>query len=296
MMVSRFDIRNFLLPATFFCLWLTGTFAEGVEQLFALILIFTFGILHGANDIFILEHLSKQRRVMSGTGLLLLYIGFVAFAALLFYVLPTLALLAFILFSAYHFGEQHWAGRMEGRGLEKDLFLGAYGMSILALLFIFHADAVAGVVLSICGWSPGATLFQGVFVGSVLLFLLLFFRVVQTRSKVSVLLYELFLLGVFALVFKVSSLLWAFAIYFILWHAIPSLIDQLRLLYGKANRHSGRLYLKSSGIYWGAALVSLALAYVFFRDPSYGFLPLFFSFLAAITFPHVLVMSGLLRR
>ncbi|WP_158211918.1 Brp/Blh family beta-carotene 15,15'-dioxygenase [Robiginitalea sediminis] len=267
-----------------------------MEQVFALILIFTFGILHGANDIFILEHLGKRNRGISGTGLLFLYIGFVAGAALLFYVLPTLALFAFILFSAYHFGEQHWAGRMEGRGLEKDLFLGAYGMAILALLFMFHADAVAGVVLQICGWSPDAILFQGLFGGSSLLFLVLFFRVVQPRGRFSVLLYELFLLGVFALVFKVSSLLWAFAIYFILWHAIPSLMDQLRLLYGRANRRSGRLYLKSSGLYWGAALVSLAVAYVFFRDPSYGFLPLFFSFLAAITFPHVLVMSGLLRR
>lgn len=295
-MGPRFDIRNFLVPATFFCLWLTGTFAERMEQVFALVLIFTFGILHGANDIFILEHLNKRRKGFGGRGLLLVYIGFVAVAALLFYVLPALALLAFILFSAYHFGEQHWAGKSGGRDLEKNLFYGAYGMTILALLFMFHADSVAEVVLQICGWRPGAILFQGVFGVSALLFLLLYFRVVQSGGRVPGLLYELFLLGVFALVFKVSSLLWAFAIYFILWHAIPSLMDQLRLLYGRANRRSGQLYLKSSGLYWGAALVSLAVAYVFFRDPSYGFLPLFFSFLAAITFPHVLVMSGLLRR
>ena len=43
---------------------------------------------------------------------------------------------------------------------------------------------------------------------------------------------ELFLLMVFAVVFYKSTLIWSFAIYFILWHSLPSILDQTKQLYG----------------------------------------------------------------
>ena len=92
-----------------------------------------------------------------------------------------------------------------------------------------------------------------------------------------------------------ASLIWAFAIYFILWHSIPSLIDQITLLYGKTTFRNGMRYLKNSALYWIAAMLSLVVAFFFLGDAEYGFLPLFFSFLAAITFPHVLVMGQLYK-
>ncbi|MGY8916478.1 MAG: Brp/Blh family beta-carotene 15,15'-dioxygenase, partial [Flavobacteriales bacterium] len=93
--------------------------------------------------------------------------------------------------------------------------------------------------------------------------------------------------------FKTASLLWSFAIYFILWHSLPSLVDQIRFLYGGVTKKNIILYLKTSFVYWAISVIGLALFFLFFGGDSDTFLSFFFSFLAAITFPHVLVMTRL---
>jgi hypothetical protein len=50
-------------------------------------------------------------------------------------------------------------------------------------------------------------------------------------------------------------------------------------------------YIKASFLYWILALGSLGGVYFFADIPREQFLPLFFSFLAAITFPHAIVME-----
>ncbi len=127
-----------------------------------------------------------------------------------------------------------------------------------------------------------------------LLLLCLFFNFYWSQFQ-RYLLREVFLLAVFFVVFHAASLLWAFAIYFVVWHSIPSLADQIRLLYGNINLQNGVRYIRSSAVYWVAALTTLALAFLYFRGNDFGFLPLFFSFLAAITFPHVLVITRLYK-
>ena len=104
---------------------------------------------------------------------------------------------------------------------------------------------------------------------------------------------ELFLLGVFFVIFKTASLLWGFCIYFVVWHSIPSLMDQMNYLYGKTNWSTFKNYLKTSWPYWVVSLVGLVGLYWLLRDNNRFFLSVLIYFLAAITFPHVIVMSRL---
>jgi Brp/Blh family beta-carotene 15,15'-monooxygenase len=288
------ELRNAMMVTTFFFLWLAIFFGESVEETLAFILIFSFGILHGANDLEILRRKGlPNSKGKSGWKMLLAYVGFVLASALLFYFMPMLALLMFISFSAYHFGEQHWIKR---RGkylpLQKLLFF-THGLVVLFLLFYAHGGEVTEVILGITGVSIPALWFGRVLLVSLGLFILIlctnFYRSQLVRYAVR----EFFLLGLFFLVFNTASLLWAFAIYFVVWHSIPSLADQLRLLYGTISLKSGLQYVKSSAVYWVGALVTLAIAFMVLKDSDYGYLPLFFSFLAAITFPHVLVITRL---
>jgi Brp/Blh family beta-carotene 15,15'-monooxygenase len=106
---------------------------------------------------------------------------------------------------------------------------------------------------------------------------------------------ELFFLLVFFIVFKTASLLWAFSIYFVVWHSIPSLKDQIQYLYGTVNKASFMKYLKTSFLYWMVSMAGLAVLYYFFQDNEGLFLTIMIYFLAAITFPHVLVMTRLNR-
>ena len=290
------DLRNAMLVSTFFFLWLAVYFSQSVEEVLAFVLIFSFGILHGANDLEIL----RRGQAVTETGnpnvkLLLSYIGFVLGSALLFSLLPLVALTFFIVFSGYHFGEQHWVRRMGRRiWLQKFLYT-SYGLTILMLLFAAHAEQVAEVIFDITGFSEQPAWFTYGCLGFLGLFLIIcFFNFFWTQFKRYVF-RELFLLLVFFIVFNTASLIWAFAIYFVVWHSVPSLADQIRLLYGSVNLKNGSKYMRSSAIYWVGALVTLALAFLYFRESSLGFMPLFFSFLAAITFPHVLVISRLYR-
>ena len=288
------ELRNAMMVATFFFLWLAIFFGESVEETLAFTLIFSFGILHGANDLEILRRKGlSNSKVKSGWKMLLAYVGFVLVSALLFYFMPVLALLMFISFSAYHFGEQHWIKR-QGKypPLQKLLFV-TYGLVVLFLLFYAHSADVVEVILGITGVSIPTIWFTRVLLISMGLFLgilcINFYRSQLVRYAFK----EILLLGLFFIVFNSASLLWAFAIYFVVWHSIPSLADQLRLLYGTISLKSGLQYVRSSAVYWVGALVTLAVAFMVLKDSDYGYLPLFFSFLAAITFPHVLVITRL---
>jgi Brp/Blh family beta-carotene 15,15'-monooxygenase len=289
-------VRNYLIPATFFCLWLTGFSSDRFEQVLALLFIFSFGILHGANDLFLLQKMVNNSVAVSLKNLLILYISFVFGTGIFFYLFPSFALWGFIIYSAYHFGEQHWELHLPQYLLGKKFFYFTYGLLILCLLFSFHGSKVVSVIGEIGSYTPDPSVFSyltiilSIVVGAYMWFLF------PKNMRLSSIPIEIVMLATLGIVFKTASLLWAFAIYFILWHALPSLKDQLHMLYGKANRENGIKYLGSATMYWVASLIGLTVMYLVFRNPKYGFLPIFFSFLAAITFPHVLVMSRFFKR
>lgn len=291
-----FDLKNAMLVSTFFFLWLAVYFSDRVEETLGFLLILSFGILHGSNDLELLK-----RKTALGRGgpshlrLLLAYIGFVLAIGVMFSLTPLFALALFVLISAYHFGEQHWVRRIGIHNwLQKTLYL-SYGLLVLSLMFQAHPQEVVEVIRQIGGREIPAGYFGW---SSLVLFLVFlasalgnYYRAQASRYLVR----EVFLLGVFFVVFHTASLLWAFAIYFVVWHSIPSLADQIRILYGQFSLDNGKKYLKASLVYWLGALATLGLAFLYFSHGDYGLLPIFFSFLAAITFPHVLVIARLYK-
>ena len=261
-------LNSVMLVATFFSLWLAVYFENNVEDALAYVLILSFGILHGANDIKLLQATSHPAE-------------------------KSVALFLFIIFSAYHFGEQHWSSRFKGRLWEEFVFYTSYGLVVLFLLFAAHRDEVNNIVFKICGLRLPSEYFHIILAISALVFVLLYMYKIRQYDSSTV--REIFYLLVFYIVFNTASLLWGFAIYFIIWHSIPSLADQIRYLYGDFTKKNFLSYLRSSGIYWAISVVALVVIFVFIEDTSAGFLPFLFSFLAAITFPHVFVISRLNR-
>jgi Brp/Blh family beta-carotene 15,15'-monooxygenase len=285
-------LQGATLIATFFSLWLAVYFEHAVENLLAYILILSFGMLHGANDIKLLQvEAKKKSKPYDFFRILAYYIFFVFGVAGLFYILPSIALGLFILFSAYHFGEQHWISKISGSPLFLLFFYTAYGLVILFLLFTAHYIEVSDIIFDIIGIYINDAYYQ-IALGMSFFALVILYLTKYKQSKINIFL-ELFYLLVFFIIFNTASLLWAFAIFFILWHAIPSLADQIKYLYGDLTRKHFVKYVKSSLIYWLASVITLVILFFFIDGSSEGFVPFLFSFLAAITFPHVLVISGL---
>ncbi|MFD0860739.1 Brp/Blh family beta-carotene 15,15'-dioxygenase [Sungkyunkwania multivorans] len=287
------NLTSVMLVGTFFSLWLAVYLEHSMEGLFAYVLIFTFGILHGANDIKILQKISKNTSKRTYRDILLSYIIVVIVGAIAFYFVPIAALLLFVIFSGYHFGEQHWASKSNKNGFLAKVFFLCYGLAILFLIFYTNFEEVLVIIENLTGVILEKDIYKYslLFVTAITcgLYLWLHFR---KQIKANVVL-ELFFLFVFFIVFHTASLLWAFAIYFILWHSLPSMVDQIEFLYGTFTKKSFIKYLISSLIYWLISLVGLSMMYFLLRDQGKLFLSVFFAFLAAITFPHVLVMTNI---
>lgn len=286
------NIRNISIVATFLFLWMAIFFEESIENIFAYLLILTFGLIHGANDIKLIEKVAVFKKA-NFFIVLVYYILFILFNCLLFYFIPSVALILFVLFSAYHFGEQHWLSNMKKPSVIRSLFFLSYGLFIFFLLFKAHSAEVNEVISTITGVVFSTQFYASGLIFSASLVVLLFVVINFKKNVFREIVKELFLLFVFFIVFNSASLLWSFAIYFILWHSIPSLVDQIIFLYGNFSKSSIKKYIKASFFYWLMAVIGLVMALFFLKDTMEESLALFFSFLAAITFPHVLVINKL---
>lgn len=286
------NYSNIAIVASFFGLWMDSFLSTRMQILSGFLLIFTFGILHGANDLLLIKNTNATKHTNSRFKIIGYYVMVVLAGILLFYIIPQAALLLFIIVSANHFGEQQW------QNLEQDfptwlllLFHFLYGFVILLLLFYFHTIQVQNIILKIANVSVPLPYFWILLQVSVGAFISLsayfYWKLEKIRKK---LLLEFFFLVLFAILFKSSSLIWGFAIYFVLWHSIPSIVDQIKFLNGSFSLTYFVAYCRAAGVYWLISIAGIALIYFIFREEQL-FNALFFSFLAAITFPHAVVIT-----
>ena len=288
---------NFAIVISFFCLWLISFISVNTEVFIGFSMIFSFGILHGANDLKLIQHIQSKQNKISIKKVLIYYLLIVLAGIIAFYYLPLLALIIFIIISGYHFGEQQWQYLA---GLNKKWFSISlqtiYGMFILFLLFNFHQIEVQKIIFEIATFIIPIHLFSISLkvIGIVLLAHLLYLYIYEENLRSQIVL-EVFYLLVFTVIFLSSSLIWGFAIFFIIWHSIPSMMNQMEFLYKKVDFNNFKLYFKSAFIYWIASLFGIAMLYFMFEKEKI-FNALFFSFLAAITFPHALVILKMFGR
>ena len=290
------NLKKISVFTSFFGLWLTSYLSEENQEILGFTLIFTFGILHGANDLVLISQL-KSGKKSEFIKILLSYVTIVLISVLLFTKIPIVALVLFILVSSYHFGEQHWQVILrDGTILLIKLFQFNFGLLLLMLLFSFNKQAVIQIVNKITNIivteheiSVALLITIGVFlVNSILL------MKTSTCFKKNAI-EQLFYLLLLCIIFKVSGLIWGFTIYFIFWHSIPSLYDQIKFLYGNYSFSNFKKYFKSAFIYWILSLLGISVLFLISKDWVI-FDALFFSFLAAITFPHAIVIVKMYER
>lgn len=285
---------SFMIVTTFFFLWISVFFDVKAEAIFGYFLIFTFGIFHGSNDLKLIQKTTSYTKSSFFLRALGSYLAVIALTVLFFSFVPSLALLFFVVASSYHFGEQHWAS-LKIKSVLVTAFYTFYGMVIFFLLFYVNEQEVTPIIEKISGVLVPKEIYLITLGASFAGFIGIYLWWVYKKQIQVNIIKELFFLLVFFIVFKTASLLWAFSIYFVVWHSIPSLKDQIQYLYGSVNKATFLEYLKTSFLYWIISMAGLAVLYYFFQDNEGLFLSIMIYFLAAITFPHVLVMTRLNR-
>ena len=261
------------------------------QSIISFILIFSFGLVHGANDIQLIQKKTLDYSVKFFIYSLLLYIFIVIIGILIFFFVPKFGLLFFILFSSFHFGEQH-LGMYDIKSkylIIKNILYISYGSTILGLLFSLQWLDTHVIIYEISELFISKNIMELFFYSGFSVFFIISLSIKSLRKFLWIETVLLIFLGFF---FSKASLLFSFSVYFVFWHSIPSILDQLNFLYEKDN--SGKIkYLLSSMPYWIISIVGLFGFYFYFHTKPDTFLPLFFSFLAAITFPHTIVMGWL---
>ena len=261
------------------------------QSIISFILIFSFGLVHGANDIQLIQKKTLDYSVKFFSYTILLYIFIVIVGILIFFFVPKFGLLFFILFSSFHFGEQH-LGMYDIKSkylIIKSILYISYGSTILGLLFSLQWLDTHVIIYEISELFISKNIMELFFYSGFSVFFIISLSNKNLRKFLWIETVLLIFLGFF---FSKASLLLSFSIYFVFWHSIPSILDQLNFLYEKDN--SGKIkYLLSSMPYWIMSIVGLFGFYFYFHTKPDTFLPLFFSFLAAITFPHTIVMGWL---
>lgn len=288
------DYRSILIVITFFSLWISVYFSTAVENFLAYFLILSFGIFHGANDLRLIERKQLNYKGVVFTKVLSTYLLFIGLTASIFFLFPVSALSLFIVFSSFHFGEEHLSIKINKSFLLSSLIFTVYGLFIFALLFYCHQIEVIEIIHQITKKIIPAAYFSYYLMsctGLLSLFIILAYKTLSL--KLVDLIEELFYLFVLYIIFKTASLIWSFAIYFVFWHSIPSLIRQVKYLYGNHQASSFKSYFKTSFLYWFISIIGLVVIYFIFNNNLKLFTPILFILLACITFPHVWIISRL---
>lgn len=283
-------IYGFSIVSSFFGLWITSLLPKSFELVLGFVLIFSFGMIHGSNDILIIKRLSNAPKD-NFLKVLLTYLFVVSLAIIFFYFVPELALLFFVLFSSYHFGEQHWENKMNNLSERlKRVFFFSYGLLILYLVFYFNIESVIGIIYDITGFKI-INIYTSEVIPILIVVLSLISSVAIYKKNIDIksFLREIFLILVLSIIFNASSLIWGFTIYFIIWHSIPSLVDQISFIYGSFNKSNILRYTKDALPFWLVSILGIFILFLVFKDEKH-FHSLFFAFIAAVTFPHAIVM------
>ena len=228
------------------------------------------GIPHGAMD-HMTEAFSKTKKVTF--AFLFKYLGLMTVVYLLWVMSPTTALVSFLIYSAWHFGETD----AEEWGIKSPLTGILWGSLFFVGLFSSHVKELNTVLtlLDVASLSSSVS-FGYYFWSSILISLGLarYFKSVRMLTLVA-----------FLFVSQWLPLVVAFGIYFIFHHSYNGW-GHLKSSLGKSN-----LYLFKNALPFN--LGAFALFLFFFLNPEAsieGNISFFFVFISCISFPHIFCM------
>lgn len=289
--------NNFHFKLIFFssilCLILSFIISEFVQNLLIFSGILSFGIIHGANDLLLLK-INLNNNKDSIISLIIPYLIMVILFGIFFYLIPSFALIFFVLFSSYHFGEQQWTMFSKQKNNNLGIFYFIYGLFLFSFLFWSNNIFVNEIIYDITAINLDLALYNYLLYFSLIGLTILVF--LNFKYLLDQLFIQSFLMILLLMIFSNTNLIFAFGIYFVFWHSIPSIIEQSEYIYGSSNVKSFMNYIKSAIIYWIISLLGLLIIYYLLKDYQNLLISIFFSFLAAITFPHTLVIFKIKRK
>lgn len=239
------------------------------------------GIPHGA-----LDHLLSKNNNTPIFNFIIKYLTVIALYLLLWQVAPMISLLAFVIYSSFHFGESeiiHTNESVKSFGVYLKAFL--LGLNILIFIIATHIEE-SSTIISFLSKESSSIFYEINAPSWYLVIPIVSFSYILVQSVISKkkeLIGLLFLIAIGTLV----PLPLAFGLYFILQHSYNAWIHLQKGL----NMNASQLYKKSAAFTLGALVLFIVIAF-FVRDTSNlnAFWANFFVFIACISLPHFVLM------
>jgi Brp/Blh family beta-carotene 15,15'-monooxygenase len=271
--------------------------------IFVVLMLLT-GLPHGATDHLVFRRLQPNLSARSfWLRFLLQYLGMIAAYAALWYFLPGISLLLFLLLTFFHFGQSEFffIRLPESHPYKWALYLSWGALVILSILH-FNLNESLPILTeilpphgpAIMWWlNHGHQLLLVLLASSLLL---LGLGVALNYLSLRAAWQELLIMAVLGVLFWSSGLLLSFAIYFGLWHATKAIYAELQVLRHKQSLSIGNFarqalpftLLSLIGI---GILIGLALG----LEESFSPFLLFFIAISVLTLPHMSLMAGLYK-
>ena len=265
------------------------------QDLIGFILVLSVGLIHGANDLLIIKKNSKFSSNYSQFWPFFTYVGLVFIGFTFFYLFPSFALITFIIVSVYHFGEQHLEAISITRSLKNNyryISIVSHGIILFTIIFMNNINTVNNVFLSFkINFLNSSSLNIILIIASIVYITTL----VINKYLTSFIFSEILFFILFYFLSLSSTLILCFSVYFIFFHSILSIKDQVKYIYGSNDNNSLKRYILNSMPYFILAIIFLILFYNYTEIDNSDLLPIIFTFLAAITFPHVIVIEKMYR-
>ena len=289
--------KNIIFRIPIFIIFISISYllSANYQDMIGFALILSVGLIHGANDLLIIKKNSKPTSGYSQFKTFFIYICVVFVGLIFFYIIPSFALITFILVSIYHFGEQHLEAIEITRKLKNNyrvISILSHGIILFTIIFMNNIDIVNNIFLSFkINFLNYKTLNVILITASILYVSIL----VINKYLTSFIFSEILFFVLFYYLSLSSTLILCFSVYFIFFHSLLSIKDQVKYIYGSNDSNSLKKYLLNSMPYFILALIFLILFYNYTEIDNSDLLPIIFTFLAAITFPHVIVIEKMYR-
>ena len=256
-------------------------------SLFGIILL-SIGIPHGAID----QLISNPKIDRKGLRKFLVsYISLIGAYLALWYFIPVLALLAFLIMSAYHFGQSHFLTVPANPKFSSVLFLSRGGFFLSAILLGSWDTTILilSPIIDLAFLGQFRLPLLGLFLGATLLIQLISGPKFNKNH-----LLELFILGP---ILYFTPLLVGFIVYFGFWHALPSMMAEYRFLRSFKAYDSFKKFMIQLLPFSLISLLGIGLI-VWLGLKNLNELELilvFFVLISLISFPHILYMDRFLK-
>lgn len=300
----QIKLRSYLLLLGFTLFLMNQVFPLNVntQVSFLVFILVLFGIPHGALDLFIDQHLSKGKS--NPKKFLLIYLANILGYSLIWYFFPIVALIIFILITAYHFGEIDWLGK-------SDKWMHKLTYSILGLcwiLFLLSANVQFAMdIFMHMGHNTvsterylalAKTLYPISILSMTVIYGLLFFFKDQFFNSNRDYYFTLLQVTILFFISTYMPLWLGFAFYFGFWHSLLS-FDKIRISFEIDNNFKGWKSLLAKAAPF-SIMAWFGFLYITFltlnsKDAS-GIFTLLFISLSVLALPHLQVFTKLKLR